>query len=175
MQTIIIVTGTPCTGKTTIAKKIASLLKFKYIDVNRLIKTNKIHDKYDKKSDSLIVDIKKLNRILETLIKKSKQNLIIDSHLSHYLPNKIINLCIVTKCDIKILKKRLKKRKYNEEKIRENLDSEIILSCGRGKSGTIKVCRKGFSIIPTMLNPENEDTAVEGVPLLIPFKSNYYC
>ena len=114
MQTIIIVTGTPCTGKTTIAKKIASLLKFKYIDVNRLIKTNKIHDKYDKKSDSLIVDIKKLNRILETLIKKSKQNLIIDSHLSHYLPNKIINLCIVTKCDIKILKKRLKKRKYND-------------------------------------------------------------
>ncbi|MBS3149540.1 AAA family ATPase [Candidatus Woesearchaeota archaeon] len=129
MQTIIIVTGTPCTGKTTIAKKIASLLKFKYIDVNRLIKTNKIHDKYDKKSDSLIVDIKKLNRILETLIKKSKQNLIIDSHLSHYLPNKIINLCIVTKCDIKILKKRLKKRKYNEEKIRENLDSEILDIC----------------------------------------------
>src|SRR3989344_1572713 len=93
MQTIIIVTGTPCTGKTTIAKKIASLLKFKYIDVNRLIKTNKIHDKYDKKSDSLIVDIKKLNRILETLIK------------------------------------RLKKRKYNEEKIRENLDSEILDIC----------------------------------------------
>ena len=129
MQTIIIVTGTPCTGKTTIAKKIATLLKFKYIDINRLIKINKIHDKYDKKSDSLIVDIKKLNKILETLIKKSKQNLIIDSHLSHYLPNKIINLCIVTKCDIKILKKRLKKRKYNEEKIRENLDSEILDIC----------------------------------------------
>ena len=129
MQTIIIVTGTPCTGKTTIAKKIASLLKFKYIDVNRLIKTNKIHDKYDKKSDSLIVDIKKLNRILETLIKKSKQNLIIDSHLSHYLPNKIINLCIVTKCDIKILKKRLERRGYSKSKVRDNLDAEIFDTC----------------------------------------------
>ena len=51
MYSIIIVTGTPCTGKTTIAKRIASILKFKYIDANRLIKISKIHDKYDKKSD----------------------------------------------------------------------------------------------------------------------------
>ncbi|HLC73490.1 MAG TPA: adenylate kinase family protein [Candidatus Nanoarchaeia archaeon] len=129
MYSIIIVTGTPCTGKTTIAKRIASILKFKYIDANRLIKISKIHDKYDKKSDSLIVDIKKLNKVLETLIKNSNKNLIIDSHLSHYLPNKLVGLCIVTKCDLKILADRLKKRKYNLNKIRENIDSEIFDIC----------------------------------------------
>jgi len=56
-------------------------------------------------------------------------NIIIDSHLSHYLPKKYVDLCIVIKCDIKELKKRLEKRKYSKIKIRENLDSEIFDIC----------------------------------------------
>ena len=35
---IIIVTGTPGTGKTTIAKKLAKKLNFHYLDVNNVIK-----------------------------------------------------------------------------------------------------------------------------------------
>jgi len=126
---IIIVTGTPGTGKTKIAKKIAKQLNFRYINVHNLIKKNKIYDSYDKKRDCYVVDTKKLNKFLKDLIKKSKKSLVIDSHLSHYLPKKYVNLCIVTKCDIKILKKRLEKRKYSKEKIKENLQSEIFNIC----------------------------------------------
>jgi len=45
------------------------------------------------------------------------------------MPAKYINLCILTKCDLKELKKRLEKRKYSKAKIRENLDSEIFDIC----------------------------------------------
>jgi len=38
-------------------------------------------------------------------------------------------LCIVTKCDLKKLESRLKKRKYSQSKIRENLDAEIFDVC----------------------------------------------
>jgi adenylate kinase len=38
-------------------------------------------------------------------------------------------LCIVTKCNLKELEKRLKKRGYNKAKIRENLDCEIFDVC----------------------------------------------
>ena len=55
--------------------------------------------------------------------------MIIDSHLSHYLPRKYVDLCIVTKCDIKELNKRLKKKKYNKSKIQENLQAEIFDIC----------------------------------------------
>lgn len=128
MKTII-VTGVPCTGKTTLAKNIAKLLKFKYIDVNKIIAKYNLTSGYDTKRKSKIVDTKKLSNILIKLIKSSKKRLIIDSHLSHYLPRNYVGLCIVTVCELKTLRKRLKNRGYNVNKVRENLDAEIFDIC----------------------------------------------
>ena len=126
---VIIITGTPGTGKTYLAKKLSKKFKFQYIDVNELINKNKLAEGYDKKRKCKIIDIKKLNKFLIDLIKKSKNNLIIDSHLSHYLPNRYVDLCIVTKSNFKTLKKRLKNKKYSKEKINENLECEIFDIC----------------------------------------------
>lgn len=136
---IIIVTGTPATGKTKIAKLISKKYKLKYVDVGKLVKDNKVYDKYDKKLRTYIVDVKKLNKSLMNLIKKEK-NLVLDSHLTHYLDKKYVDLCIVTKCDIKVLKKRLEKKKYPKEKIRENLDSEILDVC------LVESLEKGYKV-----------------------------
>lgn len=125
---IIIITGTSGSGKTKVAREIAKKYKLKYVDVGSLIIKNKLYDKYDRKFKSYIVDERKLNRFLIKLIKKEK-NLVLDSHLSHYLDKKYVDLCIVTKCDLKILKKRLEKRKYSKEKIKENLEAEILDTC----------------------------------------------
>ncbi len=126
---VICVSGTPCTGKTTLAKRLAKQASYKYIDVNKLIKDNKLNESYDRKKKCYVVDVKKLNKILIGLIKEKDKNLVIDSHLSHHLPKKYVNLCIITKCDLKILEKRLIKRKYLKSKIRENLDCEIFDIC----------------------------------------------
>mgnify|MGYP001589562037 CR=1 FL=1 len=99
---IIIVSGSTATGKTTIAGALARKLKYKYLDVNKLIKERGLREKYTKKLDSYEVDTKKLNKILLVLIKKSK-SLIIDSHLSHYLPGKYVGLCIICKCNLNVL------------------------------------------------------------------------
>jgi len=125
---IIAVSGTPGTGKTKLSKKLAKKLNYTYIDVKRIITKNKLKESYDKKRRTYVVDIKKLNPILIKII-KSSGNLIIDSHLSHYLPPKYVDLCIITKCDLKVLEKRLKKKRYNKAKIRENLDCEIFDIC----------------------------------------------
>ena len=58
-----------------------------------------------------------------------KKGIVIDSHLSHYLPNKYADLCIVAKCDLRILKQRLKNKNYSKEKARENMDAEIFDVC----------------------------------------------
>ncbi|MBI1972726.1 AAA family ATPase [Candidatus Woesearchaeota archaeon] len=129
---VIIVTGTPGTGKTTVAKRLAKKHKATYIDVNKIIKEQKIYEKYDKKWKTYIIDIAKLNKILIKLIKeykKKKQSIVIDSHLAHHLPKKYVDLCIVTKCSLKKLQQRLKKRHYPQEKIRENMDAEILDVC----------------------------------------------
>lgn len=129
MLKAIIVTGSVCSGKTTMAKLIADKYNYQYLDVNKLIKEKKLYEGYDKELDSYIIDERKLVKVLKNLIKKSKIKLVIDSHLSHYLPKSQVELCIVTKCDLKELKKRLKKRGYSENKIRNNLDAEIFDVC----------------------------------------------
>jgi broad-specificity NMP kinase len=78
------------------------------------------------------------NTIIKRIIKINKKMIetdnyykkfIIDSHLSHNLPKNKVTLCIVCKCNLKILKQRLKKRKYNNQKIKDNLEAEIFETC----------------------------------------------
>ena len=152
----IIVTGTPGTGKTAISKKLGKKLNLNCLDANLIIKKYHLSEGYDRKRKTKIIDTKKLNKALVKEIKSCnkrasdiknfkkankslaksikssteiKNGIIIDSHLSHYLPNKYVDLCIVTKCNLKILQTRLKKKKYGKEKIRENLDAEIFDVC----------------------------------------------
>jgi len=55
--------------------------------------------------------------------------LILDSHLSHHLPKRYVDLCIITKCHTDELHQRLKKRRYSKEKIMENVQAEIFDVC----------------------------------------------
>ena len=127
---VIIVSGSVGSGKTTIAKKIAKEKNYKYIDVNKLIIKNKLYQGYDKKLKTRLVDTNILNKFLIGLIKNfAGKGLVIDSHLSHYLPEKYVDLCIITKTGLKTLKKRLKKREYSMDKIKENLEAEILDVC----------------------------------------------
>ena len=126
---VIIVSGVPGTGKTTLAKKLSKEKNLKYIDVNALIKKNKLANGFDRRLHSKIVDVKKLNKLLIGIIKKSKKDLIIDSHLAHYLPKRYVTLCIVTKTSISKLRNRLKKRRYSKVKIEENVDAQNFDIC----------------------------------------------
>ncbi len=125
----IVVSGTPGTGKTKTAKALARKKNYSYVDVNKLVRELKLYDSYDRKRKAYVVDTKKLNKFLIRLIGESKKKLVIDSHLSHYLPKKYLELCIITKCNLKKLKNRLEKRGYSKSKVRENLDSEIFDVC----------------------------------------------
>src|SRR3989338_2235864 len=155
MKTVI-VTGNPATGKTTLSKKLAKKLDFYYLDVNESIKKHKLSEGYDKKRKTKIVDVDKLNKFLINTIKEIKSRkkyngTIIDSHISHYLPRKYADLCIVTKCGIKELNKRLKNKKFHKSKIQENLQAEIFDICyneavGRKHNIIAVDTTKGFNI-----------------------------
>ena len=125
----IVVTGTPGTGKTTVAKKIAKMLGYTYVDVNKVIAAHKLSEGYDRKRRCKVIDVKKLNKWLGTIIENSKKKVVIDSHLAHYLPKELVDKCVVTKCNLKLLSMRLKKRGYPEHKIKENLECEIFDIC----------------------------------------------
>ena len=119
---IIAITGTPGTGKTSVAKE---LVREGYIvlDLNRIACETDFLLGRDEKRKSNIVDIDKLN----LFIKKnySKFDIVfVEGHLSHLL--KCVDKLIVLRLEPSQLKKHLKKKRWNEKKIKENLESEIL-------------------------------------------------
>jgi len=129
MKKAIIVSGSVGAGKTTFAKNLAGKLNAKYVSINDVVDKYKISKSYDKKRKSKIVEVDKLNKILVGLINKSRKKLVIDGHLSHYLPKRYVERCYIVKCELKELEKRLEKRGYSNANVRENLDAEIFDVC----------------------------------------------
>ena len=132
---IVFVSGTPCTGKTTLATELNNYLSNNGFD-SRLIKINDFAiendlvlgedpDKFYK-----VIDIDKLNESLnkEIDISKSKnQILIVEGHLSHLCEG--ADKMIILRLNPSVLEERLKERNYSESKINENLEAEALAVC----------------------------------------------
>jgi len=147
---IIVVTGTPGTGKTTYAKAFAAKHGYAYVNDNALIKKYNLSEGYDKIDQCEIVDTDKFNAKLVELIsaaRKARKSIVIDSHLGHFLPPRYVDTCIVMRCsNLKELKKRLAARKYSVQKIKDNLEAEIMESCVQdaiAKGHTVEVVETG--------------------------------
>lgn len=125
---IVCITGTPGTGKTTLAKKLAKQLQATYVDGNDIIKKHRLEEAYDTERDCGVIDIKAfVAAILEEC--RGDECYIIDSHLSHHIPAEKASYCIICQCKLSELKRRLVARKYSEHKIQENLQAEIMEVC----------------------------------------------
>ncbi len=108
---IIAISGTPGTGKHTIASILAKKFGYKVVDVNRLLRGRKE------------ISVKELNRLVTPAI---SDGTIIVSHLSHLLESKRIDVFIVLRCDPAVLSRRLKRRRYGADKIHDNAVFEAI-------------------------------------------------
>jgi adenylate kinase len=128
---ILAISGIPGTGKTTLAKYISAKFSFKQISGTKLLK--KMPKAWDPKRKCSIISESIFRKTVFAEIKKQKQrgvkHFVIDSHLAHVLPPKKITALWITTCPLKTLQKRLKKRNYSDQKIRENIDAQIFDTC----------------------------------------------
>ena len=121
---VIVVTGTPGVGKTTIANKLSLFTGYEY--VNGALLAEKCYAGYDKARKTHIADVSLFaNEVAKVRDRCSKRGIIVDSHLSHNVPADIVDACVVIVCDLPELERRLKKKGFDASKIRENLDAEI--------------------------------------------------
>ena len=114
-------TGTPGTGKSTLSAELRSR-GHDVIDGKAFIRENGLLGEYDAERDTYEVDLDALNDALEPL-RGDPDVHILDSHLSHFMDSSGI---VVLRCAPSVLAERLRARGYSEDKVRENVQAEIL-------------------------------------------------
>ena len=132
-DTVIFISGTPCTGKTTVANDLNGYLSdngfdSKLIRINDFAFENDLVLGEDPDKFYKVIDIDGLNDCLnEEINQRSSGILIVEGHLSHLCEG--ADKMIVLRLNPSILKNRLEERSYVESKIQENLEAEALAVC----------------------------------------------
>ena len=144
MKRVILVTGTPCVGKTTTAKNLATKLDAEYINLTEYAKTNKLTLGEDKKRQTIIINEEAMQqKLAETITASKNTNIIIDGHYAAAVtPPKLVTHIFVLRRNPKELKKIMQNNNFPEAKLNENLAAEILDIClvEALQSQTTKVC-----------------------------------
>ena len=125
----IVITGTPGTGKSSVARIVVQNVDCKLIDIKKL-----------KNKGS------RCHQIAEKILKiiRNEKNFILEGHLAceFFVP---CDYVFVLRTKPQTLAARLKKRKYGKEKMNENLVAEMLDYCSQkvwrnyGKKGTARI------------------------------------
>jgi adenylate kinase len=127
---ILLLTGTPGTGKTTISRLLADKLEARLVPVNQLVDQKHLYNGLDPVKHYKIVDIPALLEEMDRIAQDYQDSadwLIFEGHLSHYYQP--VDLAVVLRASPSILEERLQNRKWSPEKVRENLEAEALDIC----------------------------------------------
>ena len=129
-QQVIMITGTPGVGKTTISQALANQLGGVHINISTLVQHEQLIKGQDRERDTLIVDSRRLSQRLQQIISTQTKPIILDTHNTSLSFRELdISLVVVIRLDPDELTKRLGTRKYHESKIYENVAAEILDVC----------------------------------------------
>ena len=110
-------TGTPGTGKTTVADAVGDRLGIDVYHLNDLIREEGLHEGEDEQRGSLVADLYAIRDHL------GDWSGLLDSHLAHHFD---ADAAIVLRCHPDELEARLAEREEPEAKIAENAESEAL-------------------------------------------------
>jgi adenylate kinase len=127
----IALTGTPGTGKTTVAERLGEE-NVEVLHLTEFFEEENIGKEV--KGEREI----RIGEMIEELEKKDfTEDTVIEGHLSHHFPS---DICVVLRCRPDVLEERLSGRDYSDRKVEENVEAEkldIILSEAVQNQGTV--------------------------------------
>ncbi|MFB6251903.1 MAG: adenylate kinase family protein [Halobellus sp.] len=121
-MTQIALTGTPGTGKTTVADLVEQRLGLDVLHLNDAIREADLFAERDVERDSLVVDLDAVGSWVQEAQSDDGKSLI-DSHLSHLLD---VDNVVILRCHPEELKPRLRDRGESEASVAENAESEAL-------------------------------------------------
>ena len=133
----ILITGTPGTGKSAVAQALGRALNslhgpveaVQVIDIGQLVRSQpeRFADEYDRERDCHVLDEDAILDYLEPLLAAGGK--IVEHHSSEWFPERWFARVLALQCDSDELYARLAGRQYDERKVRENVEAEIMRVC----------------------------------------------
>ena len=127
----ILITGTPGVGKTCLGKLLEDKVKeegnlgsYEYISVSELIKEKQLYTSWNEEFDVPEVDEDLICDELEG--KMQRGGVILEFHSSDLFPKRWFDLVVLLRTNNTLLYDRLIERGYNQTKINENIQCEIM-------------------------------------------------
>ncbi|MGB9936726.1 MAG: adenylate kinase family protein [Methanobacterium sp.] len=126
---IILITGTPGVGKTTVSSILVEKIGAYLININELVDEKHLYTGIDEEKGYKIVDLDALFNEMKDIIKKidPDEHIVVEGHLSHLFENS--DLVIVLRANPDVLRDRMKTKGWKAAKIRENVEAEAIDVC----------------------------------------------
>ena len=120
----ILLTGTPGTGKTTMAEMLAAETGMRHINVGTWVKEKELHDGRNDEFDCFTLNEDKLCDEMEDIMVEGGN--IVDFHSCDFFPERWFHLILVLRTENQHLYERLEQRGYKQNKINENMEAEIM-------------------------------------------------
>jgi len=128
---VILITGTPCTGKTSVSKQLAAKLDALYINLTDLAKKLNLIIGEDKERNTSIINEEEIRgKIAESIDAANKNTIIFDGHYAAaVVPQRYVTRIFVLRRNPIELRSFMEKCGFQGAKLWENLASEILDVC----------------------------------------------
>ncbi|MCX6656962.1 MAG: adenylate kinase family protein [Candidatus Bathyarchaeota archaeon] len=127
---LLLVTGVPGTGKTTVSTLLAAELGAEHIELTRLVREGGFSQGWDQERATVIADMKALRNAISNILDNTTNSLIIDGHYSPDIaPREETTLVVVLRCAPWVIREKLLTRGYSTHKVRENVEAELLGTC----------------------------------------------
>jgi len=125
---IILITGSPGTGKTTLAASLSKKMGCALLDINKIVKVARLYSGVDEEDGAQVVLLPELEKELRAAIKAEKRSIIVEGHLGCEMKLPVQKV-LVLRCEPKELRARLAPRGYSPKKLASNALSEALDYC----------------------------------------------
>jgi len=124
---VIVIAGVPGVGKSTVAGTVAERLGCPVIGVSELaVKEGALLDR-DEERETDIVDLPRLKEIIAEVVSATEGPIIVEGHFAYdVVPIGLVSHALVLRRAPWVLKEELRERGYSDEKIRENVEAELL-------------------------------------------------
>jgi adenylate kinase len=131
VKRVIVITGTPCVGKTTVARELATKLSAYYVNLTEFAKQNNLISGEDEERHTSIINEDKMQeKLAEAIETTQKTDVIIDGHYAPAVtPEDKVTIVFVLRRNPIELRELMVKCGFKDQKLWENMASEILDVC----------------------------------------------